>query len=228
MTSLSEFICPITLSIPVHPVTLPPAAGVFERQALTEWAKRKGSVEEVSELFPHPMTGNPVSLSAVEDATSVVETMWKVAKAHGFDEWDAATSSVSGANSHGSADSGSIMSCDPFAASLDPLRSALDLSIPGWPPPVLVTLGNEKSGKSTLLERLALSAFFPTDRAVATRVPVEIMMRRGPMQVAVTSSRFARAPSSLVSPRVRSLKQWKRFLQNMLHRLRQNSGSALS
>jgi hypothetical protein len=133
------------------------------------------------------MTGKPVSLSAVEDATSVVETMWKVAKAHGFDEWDAATSSVSGANSHGSADSGSIMSCDPFAASLDPLRSALDLSIPGWTPPVLVTLGNEKSGKSTLLERLALSAFFPTDRAVATRVPVEIMMRRGPMQVPTLS-----------------------------------------
>ena len=62
-------------------------------------------------------------------------------------------------------------------AAIDPLRDVLsELS---WQPPQIVVMGNENSGKSTLLERIAMMPLFPTDKKICTRMVVKIQLRRG-------------------------------------------------
>jgi hypothetical protein len=40
-------------------------------------------------------------------------------------------------------------------------------------------LGNEKSGKSTLLERLTMMPVFPKDEDICTRMAIQLRLRRG-------------------------------------------------
>mmetsp|Transcript_4465 Transcript_4465/g.11603 ORF Transcript_4465/g.11603 Transcript_4465/m.11603 type:complete len:980 (-) Transcript_4465:191-3130(-) len=62
-------------------------------------------------------------------------------------------------------------------ATLDPLRDILDSSLEGWQPPQLVMIGEESTGKSTVLERLAMMAIFPRDDEICTRMPVHVRLR---------------------------------------------------
>ena len=47
-----------------------------------------------------------------------------------------------------------------------------------WSPPMIVVLGAESSGKSTILERLAMMSIFPRDANICTRLPIHVHMRR--------------------------------------------------
>jgi hypothetical protein len=62
-------------------------------------------------------------------------------------------------------------------ASLDSLRDILKQTLHGWQPPQLVVIGQESSGKSTLLERLAMMPIFPRDRRFCTRLPIHVRLR---------------------------------------------------
>jgi hypothetical protein len=44
---------------------------------------------------------------------------------------------------------------------LDPLRDLLTATLEGWQPPQLVVIGQESSGKSSIMERLAMMPIFP-------------------------------------------------------------------
>jgi hypothetical protein len=57
-------------------------------------------------------------------------------------------------------------------ASLDSVRDILEQTLEGWQPPQLVVIGQESSGKSTILERLAIMPIFPRDRKLCTRMPI--------------------------------------------------------
>ena len=58
---------------------------------------------------------------------------------------------------------------------VDPLRDYLtDLS---WEPPQIVVMGNENSGKSTLLSRLCMMPFVPTDKKLCTRMVIKLCVR---------------------------------------------------
>jgi hypothetical protein len=46
-------------------------------------------------------------------------------------------------------------------------------------PPQIIVLGNEKSGKSTLLERLTMMPVFPKDEEICTRMAIQLRLRRG-------------------------------------------------
>src|SRR3546814_20896515 len=48
-----------------------------------------------------------------------------------------------------------------------------------WEPPQIVVMGNENTGKSTLLERICMLPLFPTDKEICTRMAVKICLRRG-------------------------------------------------
>ena len=48
----------------------------------------------------------------------------------------------------------------------------------GWTPPQLVTVGTEKSGKSTLLERLCMMPMFPHAEDICTRMQIQVRLRR--------------------------------------------------
>ena len=79
----------------------------------------------------------------------------------------------------GSADVSSVLQLGEMFAQLDRLRGPLAKCLDGWQPPALVTVGNENSGKSTLLERLCMMPMFPHDAQVCTRLPVQVRLRRG-------------------------------------------------
>ena len=66
---------------------------------------------------------------------------------------------------------------------LDPLSEVLDKTLDGWMPPQLLVVGDEASGKSSLLERLTMLPVFPTSRKGYTRVPMKVRMRRSSSMV---------------------------------------------
>ena len=47
--------------------------------------------------------------------------------------------------------------------------------------PRIVAIGEESSGKSSTLERLAMLEFFPSDRRLCTRMPIELRLRYRPL-----------------------------------------------
>ena len=61
---------------------------------------------------------------------------------------------------------------------LDPLRELLQTSLDGWTPPMIVVVGEENSGKSTLLERLAMMPLFPRDERICTKLQIHVRLRR--------------------------------------------------
>lgn len=58
---------------------------------------------------------------------------------------------------------------------LDPLQNTL--TSVAWPQ--IVVLGNENTGKSTLMSRLCMMPLFPTDKKLCTRMVIKVCLRRG-------------------------------------------------
>jgi len=63
---------------------------------------------------------------------------------------------------------------------LDPIRSLLQDVVRDVMPPKIVVLGDESSGKSTLLEQLAMMAIFPRSESFCTRMAISVRLRRNP------------------------------------------------
>ena len=53
---------------------------------------------------------------------------------------------------------------------LDPLSELLAETLKGWQTPVVIVFGNETSGKSSLLERLAMMPLLPRGEGTCTRL----------------------------------------------------------
>jgi histone H2A len=62
---------------------------------------------------------------------------------------------------------------------LDSVRDILktSLSQEHWQPPQLVVIGDENSGKSSVLERLVMMPIFPRNKRFCTRVPIHVQLR---------------------------------------------------
>ena len=63
-------------------------------------------------------------------------------------------------------------------ALLDGLRGLLAETLDGWQPPQLVVVGQESSGKSSVLERLMMTPLLPRDENICTRLPIHVRLRR--------------------------------------------------
>ena len=61
---------------------------------------------------------------------------------------------------------------------LDGLKDILVETLGAWTPPHLVVVGGESVGKSSLLQRLSLLPFFPTNSKRCTRMPLRVKIRR--------------------------------------------------
>ena len=48
---------------------------------------------------------------------------------------------------------------------------------PTYTVPRVIVIGEESSGKSSTMERIAMMQFFPTDRKFCTRMPIELRLR---------------------------------------------------
>ena len=61
---------------------------------------------------------------------------------------------------------------------LDGLRGMLAELLDGWQPPQIVVVGEESSGKSSVLERLMMTPLLPRDENICTRLPIHVRLRR--------------------------------------------------
>jgi hypothetical protein len=61
---------------------------------------------------------------------------------------------------------------------LDGLRQLLAETLDGWQPPLIVVVGQESSGKSSVLERLMMTPLLPRDENICTRLPIHVRLRR--------------------------------------------------
>ena len=61
---------------------------------------------------------------------------------------------------------------------LDPLRDAISETMGGEEPPIIIVLGTQSSGKSTILERMIMLPIFPRDAGLCTRVAIKVHLRR--------------------------------------------------
>ena len=94
----------------------------------------------------------------------------------------------------------SVGSLNEIFQELDKLGDILQSVLDGWEPPRVVVMGNQSAGKSTLLERLCMMPLFPRSRSMCTSVPIQINIRRGPVQRPVTLSVWDRQTNSEVGP----------------------------
>jgi len=60
---------------------------------------------------------------------------------------------------------------------LDPLSELLAATLEGWRTPVVIVFGQETSGKSSLLERLAMMPLLPRGEDTCTRLPILLKLR---------------------------------------------------
>lgn len=77
-----------------------------------------------------------------------------------------------------------IRELNSIFAHLDPIRSVLQSTLVDFSPPQIVVIGQESSGKSTLLERISMMSIFPrleqdgaVDVSTCTRVRIEVELR---------------------------------------------------
>ena len=61
---------------------------------------------------------------------------------------------------------------------LDSLRQLLSETLKGWQIPNIVVVGQESSGKSSVLERLMMTPLLPRDENICTRLPIHVRLRR--------------------------------------------------
>ena len=72
----------------------------------------------------------------------------------------------------------SIAELGRMFALLDDLRELLAATLDGWQPPQLVVVGEESSGKSSVLERLMMTPLLPRADNICTRLPIHVRLRR--------------------------------------------------
>ena len=77
------------------------------------------------------------------------------------------------------ADVATVHELGEIFAHLDPLRELFGQCLDGWQPPQVVVVGNENSGKSTILERLCMMTIFPHAETLCTRMRIQVRLRRG-------------------------------------------------
>jgi GTP-binding protein EngB required for normal cell division len=80
----------------------------------------------------------------------------------------------------------SILALREVFSLLDPVRDILPPTLSDWEPPQIVVLGQESTGKSSLLERLTMMPLFPRADGICTRVPIHLKMRNAAVAQAPT------------------------------------------
>ena len=99
---------------------------------------------------------------------------------------------------------------------IDPIRD-LFTSLK-WQPPAIVVLGNEKSGKSTLLERLAMMPIFPKAKQICTRMAIQVRLRRGPSKPPLVEV-FDKTSGTILRDLVVPMEKGHEFVQDAMERI---------
>ncbi|KAJ1623869.1 P-loop containing nucleoside triphosphate hydrolase protein [Pavlovales sp. CCMP2436] len=182
-------ICPITGAAITEPVALdadprcPPYA--YERAALHDWLA--ASIEKLSAdglALPHDRAGEPILI--LRDPSEMTFRPVRLPLGADAPPPNARTLCRLG-------DMFKVLdtASDVLASSFEPASFA---------PPRILVVGQEKTGKSTLLERLCGLPLFPQDQERCTRMAVHVRLRRCKPSEARTCMSVTEAGRSLGSP----------------------------
>ena len=153
-----EFTCALSQQLMEDPVCiLDEPRHTYERRFIQDWfqACRARNRQPTS-----PMTRRVVSESLVENLEL---------RSRMFRDWHQSALLIPQTKS--------ILSLREVFAQLDPLRDILSQTLNGWQPPQVVVIGQEGTGKSSILERLAMMSLFPRAEGICTRVPIHVRLR---------------------------------------------------
>jgi GTP-binding protein EngB required for normal cell division len=165
-----QFLCPISNSVLDDPVIAEDGI-TYNRQSIVKWFS---SCSERGLPTTSPITRNVVG-------TDIKDVKTKKRPLAKSDEPSFA-SDIEGV--------ASIHELRAVFSELDPLRDVLAQTLKGWQPPQLVVLGQENTGKSSILERLAMIPIFPRDNEMCTRMPIHVRLRNQEVAEAPTLTVF--------------------------------------
>jgi len=154
-----ELVCAICIDTFTDPVVAADSK-IYCRSCIESWFK---SQQEMGRPRSSPLTRAPISKQLT--ASPVV-----------FDKHFM----LAGANVP------SILTLRSVFAHLDPLRDILAASLEGWQPPQVVMIGQESSGKSSILERVAMMPLFPRGDDITTRLPIHVHLRNADISLPPT------------------------------------------
>ena len=185
---ISAFICPITNSLFEEPVVAEDGR-TYSKQAIRDWFAgcRERQLPVTSpytraEITEHLVPNFDMAKAMAEYTEEHAERKAaQAAKARAEAARRAEVRQCGGVHSAPSADSGKVKSLEELGAMfslLDDLRELLAETLDGWHPPAIVVVGQENSGKSSLLERLMLIPLLPRDENICTRMPIHVRLRR--------------------------------------------------
>jgi WD40 repeat protein len=157
----ADFCCPLSCVLLQDPVSIKgEPSHYYERKFIQEWfdeCERKGKP------ITSPMTRKVVQPKLVEN---------KILKQKLIKEWHKSALDTSIVQNDSS-----IHALREVFSHLDQLRDLLAKTLSDWQPPQVVVLGQQSSGKSSLLERLAMMSLFPRADDMCTKVPIHLRMR---------------------------------------------------
>eukprot|EP01063_Lacrimia_lanifica_P038374 TRINITY_DN8154_c0_g1_i2.p1 TRINITY_DN8154_c0_g1~~TRINITY_DN8154_c0_g1_i2.p1 ORF type:complete len:654 (+),score=148.12 TRINITY_DN8154_c0_g1_i2:48-2009(+) len=170
---LARFTCPMDGSVLRNPVRAEDGS-VYERRNISRWIAehmRDGAA------LVSPITREPMGDALAPDPALRQEIERFAAKLHSAPaaEGDAAADAFE----FDSTPFESIGALNRIFLTMDRTSDVLQEVLAGWQPPRVVIVGNQSEGKSTILERLCMMPLFPRSKAICTRVPVKIDVRRG-------------------------------------------------
>jgi WD40 repeat protein len=176
--------CPITHDLMVDPVVALDGY-TYERLAIEQWLEQTGTSPMTRAELEPEFTPNRAVLDLINElarSSSEHALTSPTAPPAVTDAEDGECAAAPNRWAQHCGEEYSIVAVDKLGeifATLDPLRDTLSSMLDGWSPPQVVVMGNENSGKSTLLERLAMIPLFPRDKILCTRMPIEVKLRRG-------------------------------------------------
>lgn len=176
-----EFLDPFTNVVFTDPVVA--ADGItYERACLVQWfEQQRAASKPTSSPITRARIGTTVSPNS--DLLARIREH-KTATLQGLEAIGLLSNSTASAASAGAASVGDEQSINNLGqlaavyATLDRLRSYMDVSAINLETPMFVVLGAESCGKSSLLERLTMLPIFPRAVGLCTRMPIKIQLRR--------------------------------------------------
>ena len=178
----AAFLCPIRKVIMLDPVTADDGC-TYERQAIESWL-------EANDLSPMKRGGDGKSVSIgkqLEENTKMKAAIDRIRTGDrsGVVEWDSQSvdldlpfvSIVPPPTESPLAAADVTSDLTKMFKILDPLREELK-SLANLTPPKIVVIGDESSGKSTVLEQLMRMPLFPRKQEFCTRLPIHVRLRR--------------------------------------------------
>jgi hypothetical protein len=167
---LSSLVCPITNAVLEEPM-LAEDGRTYSKDAILAWFK---SCSERQLPITSPCTRKPISERIVPNAdiAKSIEEYRKRRQGERSASGKAAPAVDATLAPKSLADLGAMFSL------LDGLRQLLAETLDGWQPPQIVVVGQESSGKSSVLERLMMTPLLPRDENICTRLPIHVRLRR--------------------------------------------------